>query len=232
MIREDHSTSVGHDADNRTADAAAATRAPHIVGLGGTTREHSTSEQALRHVLALADVAGARTTLLSAPHLLLPLYGTATPDDPQVAHLLQVVASADALVIASPAYHGGISGLVKNALDYLEALRQRPEPYLDGRAVGCIISTLGLQAGGTALSSLRASVHALRGWPTPLGVVLDSSTPLFDADGEPVNPTDRERLLTVAAHVVHAARARAFASTSGIPPVQEIQRTLRQRSDA
>lgn len=215
------------DADNQS-------HSPHIVGLGGTTREHSTSEQALRHVLALAGVAGARTTLLSAPHLLLPLYGTADASDPQVAHLLQVVASADALVIASPAYHGGISGLVKNALDYLEELRQRPEPYLDGRAVGCIISTLGLQAGGTALSSLRASVHALRGWPTPLGVVLDSSAPLFDASGAPVNPTDRERLLTLAAHVTHAARARAIATTtdSGTPSVQAIQQHLRQRMES
>ena len=33
---------------------------------------------------------------------------------------------AHALIIGSPGYHGGISGLVKNALDYLEELREDP----------------------------------------------------------------------------------------------------------
>lgn len=186
-------------------------------------------------MLALANIAGARTTLLSAPHLLLPLYGTAEAAHPQVAHLLQVVASADALVIASPAYHGGISGLVKNALDYLEELRQRPEPYLDGRAVGCIISTLGLQAGGTALSSLRASVHALRGWPTPLGVVLNRSTAAARRRGSAGQP-DRPRAPADACRARHARRprTRALATTfnTGIPTVQAIQQHLRQRMES
>ena len=42
------------------------------------------------------------------------------------------------VVIASPGYHGTVSGLVKNSLDYLEVLREDDRPYLDGRAVGVI----------------------------------------------------------------------------------------------
>ncbi|MFJ4616609.1 NADPH-dependent FMN reductase [Streptomyces sp. NPDC088812] len=57
--------------------------------------------------------------------------------------------------------------------------------YFDGRAVGLVVTAAGWQACGTTLSALRNVVHAMRGWPTPLGVTLNSGTgPLFTADGD------------------------------------------------
>ena len=84
-------------------------------------------------------------------------------------------ARADAVIIATPGYHGGMSGLVKNAIDHLEALRDDERPYLDGRAVGVIVAAAGWQACGTTLVSVRSAVHALRGWPTPFGVTVNSA---------------------------------------------------------
>ena len=52
------------------------------------------------------------------------------------------------VVIATPSYHGGISGLVKNAIDFVEDMRDDERPYLDGRAVGCIVVADGPQAIG------------------------------------------------------------------------------------
>jgi FMN reductase len=86
-------------------------------------------------------------------------------------------------VIATPGYHGGMSGLVKNALDHLEELRDDPRPYLDGRAVGVIVTAAGWQAAGTALVSVRSAIHALRGWPTPFGVTVNSVEQPVGADG-------------------------------------------------
>ena len=83
--------------------------------------------------------------------------------------------SADCVVIGTPGYHGGMSGLVKNALDHLELLRDDARPYLDGRAVGVIVTASGWQACGTALVAVRSAVHALRGWPTPFGVTMNSA---------------------------------------------------------
>lgn len=77
-------------------------------------------------------------------------------------------------MIGSPCYHGGISGLVKNAIDLLEDLRLDQRPYLDGRAVGLVVVAGGWQAGGITLSALRGIVHALRGWPTPLGIAVNT----------------------------------------------------------
>ncbi len=86
-------------------------------------------------------------------------------------------------MLVSPGYHGTVSGLVKNALDYIEDLRDDPRPYLDGRAVGCVATASGWQAAVTTLTSLRSIVHALRGWPTPLGAAVNSAQVEFTADG-------------------------------------------------
>ena len=86
------------------------------------------------------------------------------------------------MVLSSPAYHGALSGMLKNALDYAEELRDDERP-LDGRVVGCIACAYGPQAMGTTLTSMRSIVHALRGWPTPLGVGINASQVTFDEDG-------------------------------------------------
>ena len=88
-----------------------------------------------------------------------------------------------------------MSGLVKNALDYLEDLRDAPRPYLDGLPVGCITCVFGWQAALTTLQSVRSIVHALRGWPTPPGVALNSVEPVFGPGGAVV---DREAAAGVA----------------------------------
>jgi FMN reductase len=148
---------------------------PRILGLGGTTRNGSTSERALCAALELARCAGAQTDLLLAADLELPAYASERDmHGPRVDRLLEVVRRADGIVLASPGFHGGPSGLIKNALDHLEELREDERPYLDGRAVGCIVCAAGWQATATTLTALRSTVHALRGWPTPLGITINS----------------------------------------------------------
>jgi FMN reductase len=160
-----------------------------VVGLGGTLRAGSSTGRALSAALDAAQRAGAEIVLLDAPALQLPLYDPSAPATEAVERLVSEVRRSDGLIIASPGYHGGPSGLVKNALDYLEELRADDRPYLDGRAVGCIVCASGWQATTTTLVSLRSMVHALRGWPTPLGVAINSLDSPFGEDGtirEPV----------------------------------------------
>jgi len=166
--------------------SAPKTAAPLIVGIGGTTRPGSTSERTLVKALEAAERAGARTRLFSGAFMAkLPIFDPSCGESSAEAEaLVQGVEAADGVLIATPGYHGSVSGLVKNALDTLEGTRQSDRPYFDGRAVGCIVVADGWQACGTTLSSLRTIVHALRGWPTPLGVTFNpSACPLFDADG-------------------------------------------------
>ncbi|HEY2717892.1 MAG TPA: NAD(P)H-dependent oxidoreductase [Solirubrobacterales bacterium] len=178
---------------------------PFVVGLGGTPRPGSTSERALEIAMAAAREAGARTAVLTAAELELPLYQPGLELDAPAAEFVTAIARADGVLISTPGYHGGVSGLLKNALDYTEELREGPAPYLDGKAVGCIVCAHGWQAGTTTLVGLRSIVHALRGWPTPLGVAINSSPP---EDGSDVLESERvlSQLQTVARQVVDFAQ--------------------------
>ena len=120
--------------------------------------------------------------------------------------LVEAVRQADGIILASPGYHGGISGLVKNALDLLEDLHNDRRAYLDGRAVGCIVTAGGWQTVGSTLASLRSIVHALRGWPTPLGVGLNIAERIFDSSGDCIDPAAAKQLATVGHQVVEFAR--------------------------
>lgn len=158
---------------------------PLIVGIGGTTRQDSSTERALGIALAACAEQGASTISLGSELLAaLPHYvpNTGNLTSAQLA-LVNAVRRADAVIIATPGYHGAISGLVKNALDTLEELRTDARPYLDGRAVGCIVTAYGWQSLGTVLSGLRSTVHALRGWPTPYAATINTLETPLTADG-------------------------------------------------
>src|SRR5271169_2918737 len=136
------------------------------------------------YLLKAAAGAGARTNLICGPMLQLPLY---QPDNPErsagARFLVAELARADGIIIGSPGYHGSISGLVKNALDYAADLRSDVRPYFSGRAVGCIATAAGWPGAVNTLGALRDIVHALRGWPTPVGAAINSTENVFDEQG-------------------------------------------------
>lgn len=186
-------------------------RRPVIVGVGGTTRVGSSTERALRIALAAAEQAGAATVLLGGEFLAtLPIFDP-KPGGPTPAQsrLIGEIARADGIIIASPGYHGSISGVVKNALDTLELGGADPQPYLSGKPVGVVVTAAGPQAGGTSLMTLRSVVHALRGWPTPFGAALNSAESLFDETGACRNEKDGLQLVTVANQVFEFVQMRA-----------------------
>ena len=177
-------------------------RSPLIVGIGGTMRPGSSSERALAESLRAAEAAGARTLLISGQGLALPLYDPSTTTrSPEAKTLVDAFRACDGLIVSSPAYHGTISGLVKNALDYAEDLRTDNRVYFDGIAVGCIACGGGWQAAVQTLSCLRTIVHCLRGWPTPLGAALNTSTPLFDQAGDCTDQAVKFQLQMIAQQV-------------------------------
>lgn len=151
------------------------TARPMILGLGGTTREGSSSERILRACLASLERRGASVRGLYGQDLVLPIYEPGVSVSSERAQvLLAAVRDCDGVIICSPGYHGAISGMIKNALDYLEDLRTDRRPYLEGRA-GCVGCAAGWQAAASALTGLRSIVHALRGWPTPLGLSINTA---------------------------------------------------------
>lgn len=187
-----------------------------IVGLGGSMRPGSATERALDIALAEAQAAGATVLRLGAGVLsALPLYGSDEAAGGQAAQeLLSALRRADGVILASPAYHGSLSGAVKNAIDYIEDLRGDARPYLDGVPVGLIATAAGWQATGPTLAALRAIVHALRGWPTPMGLGINTREARFE-NGQCLDGVIAGQLALIGRQVTEfAARNRACAQSA------------------
>jgi FMN reductase len=185
---------------------ADANTGPLVVGLGGTLRAGSSSERALRDCLGAVERQGGRTKLYAGPDIDLPMYAPHNLDrTPKAAELVGALRDADAVIVASAGYHGALSGLVKNALDYIEDLREDPRVYLDNTPWGCITCAYGWQAAVGTLGQLRVIGHALRAWPTPLGVPINSADPVWDESGELTDTTVRDQLDMLASQVLRFA---------------------------
>jgi FMN reductase len=185
-------------------------RRPLIVGLGGTIRPGSSTEKALACSLKTAEAAGCETRLLGGAFLAtLPIFDPRPGDGSRAQHdLAEAIRAADGVIVASPGYHGSLSGVVKNALDTLELTRNDAEPYFQGKPVGIIVTAEGWQAAGTTLMAVRAIIHAMRGWPTPFGAALNATAGLFDEVGDCKDAKDAWQLSTVAEQVVGFAQMR------------------------
>lgn len=179
---------------------------PRIVAIGGTVSIGSTTELALRTAMASAASQGAEVQLFDGAYLAaLPHYRSTAHAGAEGREMVEAVRAADGVLLAAPGYHGTISGLVKNALDYLEDLAKDARPYLDGRAVGLIATAYGDQATMSTMQTLRSIVHALRGWPTPMGATIRTYSGLFSPDGECLDDRARMQLDMVGQQVVQGA---------------------------
>ena len=148
---------------------------PHIVALGGTLRPTSGTAAALERALTHATALGARTTLLTGPAIDFPNYEPeAAGGNVRIQSFLRALRDADGIIIGSPGYHGTLSGLVKNALDHVELLRRDDRVYFDGMPIGIVATAAGWQAAVATMATLRTVAHALRGWPTPVGVAVNT----------------------------------------------------------
>ena len=181
-----------------------------IVGIGGTARPNSTSECAVAETLRAAEDLGAHTRFFGGEFVArLPMYNPGRSDrTADELDYIDAVRNCHGIIVGTPGYHGGVSGPIKNMLDLLEDTAKDERPYLDGLAFGCVVTAYGWQACSTALVSLRMIAHALRAWPTPFGATINTSIPLFAADGACVDPKIASQLSTVASQVVAFSRWR------------------------
>ncbi len=183
---------------------------PLIVGLGGSGNPSGSTERVLRTALDAAQAAGAETLYFDGKALDMPMYSYGGQRTDQASALINALRRADGIIIASPGYHGTVSGLIKNALDYVEDMAKDDRVYFEGRAVGLIAVAAGWQATGSTLATLRSITHALRGWPTPMAVAINSATPVFAEDGAIIDSGLAKQLEILASQVVDFARMRAL----------------------
>jgi FMN reductase len=135
-----------------------------LLGVSGSMREKSFSAAALAISLDYAAKEGAETRLLDLRAINLPMYSPDGPDE--VAGLRGATDSllwADAVILASPDYHGSMSGAMKNFLDY-------HWDELAGKLVGYIVASH--EKGLTVQEQMRTAVRQCYGWSLPYGVAI------------------------------------------------------------
>lgn len=177
-----------------------------LAAIGGTMRRGSSTERALQVASAAARDEGVEVITFDGSYIAhLPHYRGPEWQEDHGREMIEAVRSADALLIATPGYHGTISGMVKNAIDYLEELAKDRRPYLDGRPVGLIATAFGHQAANSSMNTLRTIVHALRGWPTPFGAAIKVEPDSFDEGGACLDPVVQGQLELVGRQVARAA---------------------------
>jgi FMN reductase len=94
-----------------------------------------------------------------------------------VKRLQDAVSSADGLILATPEYHGSVSGVLKNALDLMSF------DQLSGKVAG-LISVLGGQPNSNALNDLRVILRWVHAWVIPEQVAIGQAWKAFNAEGK------------------------------------------------
>ncbi len=186
-------------------------KTPLVVGIGGTTVPGSSTERALIIALKGAEADGMRTRLFGGAFLSrLPLYTPKMQDRTQEEHnFVAAIRECSGVIVASPGYHGSVSGLVKNAIDLIEETAKDSRMYLDDLPVGVIATAYGWPATGSTIAAVRSIVHALRGWPTPYAAAVNSAACKFDEAGGCGDPAVTAGLTRVGQQVARAVRMRA-----------------------
>lgn len=185
-----------------------------IVGLGGSVKPASAGLKALETALRAAARAGAETELLSIHELDLPMFDPArgAGDYPaRVAAFVAALRRGDGFLWCAPAYHGTLSGAVKNALDFAELLAKDEPPYLSDRPVGLISAGGGAQAAVNTINALAHAAQSLRAVALPLQAPIVTAGHSFDSEGRFSDSRMHERLEALGRAVVeYASRLRSL----------------------
>ena len=122
-----------------------------LLGLSGALRTNSTNTKLLREAARLFGECS-----YEAADLRLPLYdGDAEEAEgvpPAVMRLAEQIAAADAVMISSPEYNKGPSGVLKNALDWVSRTKLAP---WKGKPVAVMTAAAGRAGGERAQMVLR-----------------------------------------------------------------------------
>ena len=156
-----------------------------VLAVCGSMREISYSSRLAIIALDAVREHGAETRLLELSAIDLPTYNPdkEAMDHPGLRAATEAVNWADAFLLASPDYHGSMSGAMKNFLDFYWA-------EFAGKLFGYLCASH--EKGLTVMEQMRTSVRQCYGWSLPYGVSVHGSQD-FDSSGL-TNPQVARRL--------------------------------------
>lgn len=88
-----------------------------------------------------------------------------------VTEMCNIFRQAELHVWMTPLYHGGMTGAMKNCLDWLELTSKYDRPYLTGKVVALLSWADGTQA-MQGINAMDAVAKALRAWVLPYSLPI------------------------------------------------------------
>ena len=175
-----------------------------ILGIAGSLREGSYNRSLLRVARELLPEG---VELRELDLRALPFYDAdveAAGDPEPVVALKEAIRDADALLIATPEYHRGIPGVLKNAIDW--ASRPALASPLAGKPVAIVGASTGRGGTARAQEQLRAALEYSRATVLEQPEVLVPEAFMrFDERGELVDEGVRADLAELLDTLVHGA---------------------------
>jgi chromate reductase len=162
-----------------------------LLGISGALRAQSTNTSLIREAAGIFDA-----TSFAEANLRLPLYDgdlEASSGIPaEVQTLADQIADADAVIISSPEYNKSVSGVLKNALDWVS--RTKGHPWAD-KPVAIMSATAGRSGGERAQTALTQCLAPFR--PKLImgpEVLVGANYDAFDDNGTLTNDINRKAL--------------------------------------
>lgn len=164
-----------------------------VVGLCGSLRSDGYTRAALNVALAGAAGEGALAQLLDLRDYDLPFCtdGNEADVSPGVRLLRRSVKEANGIILATPNYHGTLSGVLKNALDLMSTSE------FEGKVVGLVGVSGGRMGGASTLNTLRAIGRTLHAWVIPSEAWIYNADSAFTEDGQIKDPSSEWRVRDV-----------------------------------
>lgn len=149
--------------------------------------ENATSERLTRFLQECLQEKGVEANVFKIADSGIPLFDVSLQNTPKSVELMNhIFRDADVHIWLTPLYHGSMTGVMKNCLDWLQYSANMPKPYLTGKLIGLMCWADGVQA-MQGINAMDSVAKALRAWTAPLSIPMQRSE-LFGVEG---NITDQ-----------------------------------------
>ncbi len=159
-----------------------------IMGISGSYENDSANSRLIELLFHRCNDLGAITYTWDNKNKPLPLVGeNGSWDSVYVKEFQEMASSVDAFVLSSPEFHGTMSGVMKNNLDWIYS------KHCSGKIFG-LMSTLGGQSTSNTLNHMRIVVRWIHGWAVPEQIAVPNIKTAFDESGLIIDVKINERL--------------------------------------
>lgn len=182
-----------------------------ILAFSGSLRTGSYNQKLATLAADTARKLGAEVTLVSLRDFPLPLFDEdleSREGKPAFAtQLKQLFLDHDALIIASPEYNSGITGALKNAIDWVSRADTKEEPMFaafKGKTALILSASPGEGGGARSLHQLRPLLENISIKLLPGELCVPKAYAAFDESNQLTNPTHQQQLEVLLQELVAA----------------------------